>query len=85
MGRSQDGKKPSTLFIPVRELMKHRHNHKPTTTTTAAWRILSMLLLAALLVRQASAAGYTVYSFCSERGAWPCTPAQAPLLTVWYH
>lgn len=38
-----------------------------------------------VLLRQASAAGYTVYSFCSERGAWPCTPAQSPLLTVWYH
>lgn len=38
-----------------------------------------------LLLRQASAAGYTVYSFCSERGVWPCTPAQSPLLTVWYH
>ncbi len=38
-----------------------------------------------ILLRQAAAAGYTVYSFCSERGAWPCTPAQSPLLTVWYH
>lgn len=38
-----------------------------------------------VLLGQASAAGYTVYSFCSERGAWPCTPAQTPLLTVWYH
>jgi hypothetical protein len=26
-----------------------------------------------------------IYDFCSERGAWPCTPAQSPLLTVWYH
>jgi hypothetical protein len=36
-------------------------------------------------LRQAAAGGYTVYSFCSERGVWPCTPAQSPLLTVWYH
>ena len=38
-----------------------------------------------VLLRQPAAAGYTVYSFCSERGVWPCTPAQSPLLTVWYH
>ena len=30
--------------------MKPRHNHKPITTTSIAWRILAMLLLAALLV-----------------------------------
>ncbi len=38
-----------------------------------------------VLLRQAAAAGYTVYSFCSERGVWPCTSEQAPLLSVWYH
>ena len=27
-----------------------KHNRKPTTTTSATWRILAMLLLAALLV-----------------------------------
>ena len=37
-----------------------------------------------VLLRQAAAAGYTVYSFCSERGVWPCTPGQAPQLIVWY-
>lgn len=37
-----------------------------------------------LLLRQASAAGYVIYDFCSERGVSPCTAAQAPQLTVWY-
>jgi hypothetical protein len=37
-----------------------------------------------LLLRQASAAGYVIYDFCSERGVSPCIPAQAPQLTVWY-
>ena len=37
-----------------------------------------------LILRQASAAGYVIYDFCSERGVSPCTAAQAPQLTVWY-
>lgn len=37
-----------------------------------------------LLLRQASAAGYVIYDFCSERGVSPCTAAQTPQLTVWY-
>ncbi len=37
-----------------------------------------------LLLRQASAAGYVIYDFCSERGISPCTAAQTPQLTVWY-
>jgi hypothetical protein len=37
-----------------------------------------------LLLRQASAAGYVIYDFCSERGVSPCAAAQAPQLTVWY-
>ena len=37
-----------------------------------------------LLLRQAAAAGYVIYDFCSERGVSPCTAAQAPQLTVWY-
>jgi hypothetical protein len=36
------------------------------------------------LLRQASAAGYVIYDFCSERGVSPCTSAQAPQLIVWY-
>ena len=36
------------------------------------------------LLRQASAAGYVIYDFCSERGVSPCTSAQTPQLTVWY-
>jgi len=37
-----------------------------------------------LLLRQASAAGYVIYDFCSERGVSLCTAAQTPQLTVWY-
>ena len=37
-----------------------------------------------LLLREASAAGYVIYDFCSERGVSPCTSAQTPQLTVWY-
>jgi hypothetical protein len=37
-----------------------------------------------LLLRQASAAGYVIYDFCSERGVSPCAAAQAPQLTVWH-
>jgi hypothetical protein len=37
-----------------------------------------------LLLRQAAAAGYVIYDFCSERGVSPCTAAQTPQLTVWY-
>ena len=37
-----------------------------------------------LILRQASAAGYVIYDFCSERGVSPCTAAQTPQLTVWY-
>ncbi len=37
-----------------------------------------------LLLRQASAAGYVIYDFCSERGVSPCTSTQTPQLTVWY-
>ena len=29
--------------------------------------------------------GSVTYSFCSELGWTPCTAAQAPQLTVWYH
>ena len=35
-----------------------------------------------LLLRQASAAGYVIYDFCSERGLSPCTAAQTPQLTI---
>ncbi len=37
-----------------------------------------------LLLRQASAAGYVIYDFCSERGVLPCNSSQIPQLTVWY-
>ena len=32
-----------------------------------------------------AASGSVVYDFCSELGWSPCTSAQAPKLTVWYH
>ena len=32
-----------------------------------------------------AAGGSVVYDFCSELGWSPCTSAQAPKLTVWYH
>jgi len=38
-----------------------------------------------LVLLQAAAGGYVVYDFCSELGWGPCTPAQAPVLTIWYH
>ncbi len=37
-----------------------------------------------LLLRQALAAGYVIYDFCSERGISPCSSSQTPLLTIWY-
>ena len=37
-----------------------------------------------LILRQASAAGYVIYDFCSERGVSPCTAAQTPQLVIWY-
>jgi len=37
-----------------------------------------------LLLRQASAVGYVIYDFCSERGVSPCSSSQTPQLTVWY-
>ena len=37
-----------------------------------------------LLLRQASASGYVIYDFCSERGVSPCTATQTPQLAVWY-
>jgi hypothetical protein len=38
-----------------------------------------------LLLQQTAASGFVVYSFCSELGWSPCTPAQAPKLTLRYH
>lgn len=37
-----------------------------------------------VVVLQKAASGYVIYSFCSELGWSPCTPAQAPRLTIWY-
>ncbi|MCB0207123.1 MAG: hypothetical protein KDH89_20065, partial [Anaerolineae bacterium] len=48
--------------------MKHNHTHKPTTPTSATWRILAMLLLAALLVGPAPA---TVRAGESRSGETP--------------
>jgi azurin len=38
-----------------------------------------------LVVLAEAASGSVVYDFCSELGWSPCTSAQAPKLTVWYH
>ncbi len=38
-----------------------------------------------LVLLQAAASGAVTYSFCSELGWSPCTAAQAPQLTIWYH
>ena len=38
-----------------------------------------------LVLLQDAASGYVYYNFCSELGWSPCTPAQAPKLTIWYH
>ena len=38
-----------------------------------------------LVLRQAAASGPVTDSFCSELGWSPCTAAQAPQLTIWYH
>ncbi len=38
-----------------------------------------------LVLLQAAVSGAVTYSFCSELGWSPCTAAQAPQLTIWYH
>ena len=38
-----------------------------------------------LVLLQDAAEGSVRDDFCSERGWSPCTAAQAPKLTVWYH
>ncbi len=55
-----------------------------TAIATADLRVDNPTQNYGLLLRQASAAGYVIYDFCSERGVSPCTAAQAPQLTVWY-
>ena len=46
--------------------------------------MLGGLLWAALAWAAPAASGNVTYNFCSELGWSPCTPAQVPLLTVWY-
>jgi hypothetical protein len=55
-----------------------------TAIATADLRVDNPTQNYGLLLRQASAAGYVIYDFCSERGVSPCTAAQTPQLTVWY-
>jgi len=38
-----------------------------------------------LVLLQEAASGSVYYNFCSELGWSPCTAAQAPKLTIWYH
>ncbi len=38
-----------------------------------------------LVLLAQAASGNVTYSFCSELGWSPCTPAQAPMLVVWHH
>jgi len=38
-----------------------------------------------LVLLQEAASGSVYYNFCSELGWSPCTSAQAPKLTIWYH
>jgi len=38
-----------------------------------------------LVLTQEAASGSVYYNFCSELGWPPCTAAQAPRLTIWYH
>lgn len=38
-----------------------------------------------LVLLAQAASGSVTYDFCSELGWSPCTAAQAPQLTVWYH
>lgn len=38
-----------------------------------------------LVLLAQNATGSVTYSFCSELGWAPCTAAQAPQLTIWYH
>jgi hypothetical protein len=38
-----------------------------------------------VVLLQEAAGGSVVYDFCSELGWSPCTTAQAPKLTIWYH
>jgi hypothetical protein len=55
-----------------------------TAIATADLRVDNPTQNYGLLLRQAAAAGYVIYDFCSERGVSPCTAAQTPQLTVWY-
>ena len=54
------------------------------TEMTQAWAANPATNRDLVLLAQA-ASGAVTDSFCSELGWSPCTAAQAPQLTIWYH